>query len=74
MELVRPFDRALPGFGPHYARTELNRQPDGRWVITHYAGEAPGFITAADVDRYEDLSWSEAVDVLAAIYDSMGCA
>lgn len=69
MKTDRPFNRALPGFSPAYTRTEVMRQPDSTWKVTHYAGDAVGFVTSADVDTYEGLTWAEAVDVLGAVFD-----
>lgn len=66
------FDRALPGFSPAYTRTEMSRIGYDQWRVTHFAGDGPGHISAAEVDVYGPLSWAEALDLLAAIYDCLG--
>lgn len=64
-------DRHLPGFAPEYLRIEVDRQTDGTLLVQVMAASDRRFLSAADRATYELLGEAEALDVIAAVLDSV---
>jgi len=63
-------DNMLPGLNPDYVRIELNRLEDGWAVALREAEDARYIGPDTAVRRWEQLSWEEALTVVAATLDS----
>lgn len=62
---------ALPGLEPGFVRFELELGDHGLWTVHQQVAEFRGTIHAALRMSYSDLSWTEAVDIMADCIDSI---
>lgn len=61
----------LPGTRPAYTRLEILLGAGGAVEVRHWAGDAAGFLTSADMNVYDLLTEEEAYDVLLALLDGL---
>lgn len=65
---------SFPSMRPGFIRVELEYAGELGWAVTVYEADTKRYVTAGDATTYDFLGWDEAVEIVAAVLDSIDSA